>query len=139
MTADSADVMAADRTMSSADASTAVTNYGALATSLVGKDTEDVTLDAGVYDHLEALMICHLWHTSDPAAGVRSFSSGDFSISMVPGESTFMTEYQRILSTFSDTASEQDDTAVQRADAEMLEMNLDQSDVPSYYSDDMGD
>jgi len=90
--------------------------------------------DTDTYDRCHALLIAHMYFTGDPAFGMRSFSSGDFSGSLNPGETIWLLQYYQAIKMFQTSLSTKDD--VTRSDAVMDDMKFDQNDVPSYFSED---
>lgn len=132
MTCDAALVNKANRMLTSTQASTAYTDYNAIAKAIL--DHDDPGLSVALYDWCHAKMICHLYETGDPTTSLKSFTTGDFSGSRDVGTTVFLTDYQQIIGSFqSDTTYTE--TAVRRSDAVMPEMQFDQAEVPTYYTE----
>jgi hypothetical protein len=131
MTVDSSLVNAANRGMTAAQATTALSAYGTIAKALVDKDNP--SLSTTLYEWCQALMICHLWAGGDEKAGLKSYSTGDFSASQDPGQTTWSIQYRQIIENFqvSDVAEAKD---VSRSDAVMPDFKLDQSTDPVFFS-----
>jgi hypothetical protein len=131
MTVDSSLVNAANRGMTAAQATTALSAYGTIAKALVDKDNPG--LGTTLYEWCQALMICHLWAGGDEKAGLKSYSTGDFSASQDPGQTTWSIQYRQIIENFqvSDVAEAKD---VSRCDAVMPDFKLDQSTDPVFFS-----
>jgi hypothetical protein len=107
--------------------------YKALAEKRISTDAP-AGMDSALKNHCTMLMICHLYATSDPAFGMRSFSSGDMSGSQDAGSTVYLIEYRQIIE--DSQASEEVSgglTGVARSDATMTELQLDDQKVPTYF------
>jgi len=113
--------------------------YKAIAEKRIAIDAPS-GMDSTLKDHCTMLMICHLYAAGDPAVGMRSFSSGDFSGSQDAGSTIYLLEYRQIIEDSQDFTSDIDLTEAesQRCDAVMLELQLDERDVPTYFKVDTG-
>ena len=133
MAVDSSLIQAANRVLTSTQASAALTSYTAVAKARLDKD--DPSLSPTLYDWCHALMICHLYAAGDPATGRKSFTEGDFSASQDPGETIWLIEYRQIIEDFQpQEAAEVGE--VQRCDAVMSDFKLDQVKGPIFYTED---
>jgi len=133
MAVDSTLIQAANRALTSTQASAALASYTAVAKARLDKD--DPGLAAALYDWCHALMICHLYAAGDPKTGLKSFTEGDISGSREPGETIWLIEYRQIIEDFQpQEASEMEE--VQRCDAVMGDFKLDQVDGPTFYTED---
>lgn len=132
MAVDAVLVNAANRGMTLAQATTALSTFGTIAAEIVANDISG--LSSALSDWCTALMICHLWAGGDEKAGMRSFTTGDFSGSQDPGKTIWMIQYQQILADFRiDNVAEAHD--VRRCDSIMDDFKLDQSDDPVIFTD----
>lgn len=131
MAASTSLVMAADRSLSEEAASAALTTYSAIA--LARLDNDDPGLSPALYDWCQALMICHLRATGDPATGLKGYSSGDYSETRDPGQTTWLIQYRQIIDDYQGGGPPEADD-VTRADASMDDLKFDQADIPSYYT-----
>lgn len=104
-------------------------------------DTDDPGFSTTIYDHCHALLIAHLYAVKKGDTGYQSQSASGYSVTRKIGETAYLAEYKKILSTYAGAHSEgTDDTeeyeSVIRADAVMGEFQLDQADMPIYYTAD---
>lgn len=132
MTATVALVRAANTRLSEADATAALSTYSAIAQARL--DNDNPGLSTTLYDWCHALMICHLLASANPATGLKGYSNGDYSESRNPGQTVWMLQYNQVLDDFQADEAEGVEE-VERADANMPEMHLDQSDIPTYYTE----
>jgi len=136
MTVDASAIQAVYRGLSATDAATALTNFQTVAAVKLNRDIEGTDISAGdLYDHCHALLIAHYWASSDPTSSLRSYSSGDWSASQDPGRTIWLLQYEQIIG--DGQVSDDDTSAVKRADAEMPEFNLDQNAGPYYFSEEV--
>jgi len=133
MAVDAALVNAANRNMTAAQAATALSLWQTTAKALL--DHDNPGLDTVLYDLCHALMICHLWAGGDEKAGLKSYSSGDFSASQNPGQTIWSIQYHQIISDFQ-TSNVEESTDVARSDSVMGDFKLDQTDDPVFFSSD---
>jgi hypothetical protein len=131
MTVDAALVNKANRFLTSTQATTAYTDYNAIAKAILDKDNPG--LSTTLYDWCHAQLICHLWAIGDPNAGLKSFTTGDFSGSQDAGSTIWWLAYRQTIEDFQSDSTADSETTVGRCDAEMPEMRFDQSIVPRYY------
>lgn len=112
------------------------TTYVALkAVAAARLDNEAPTgLSTTLYDWCHALMITHM-ALSDDTAGYKSFSTAEFSASQDPGSSIFLIEYKQILTDYSETVDYSAESDCTRADANMPDFKLDQSDIPTFFTE----
>ncbi|TRZ79565.1 hypothetical protein D4R86_05725 [bacterium] len=124
----------ANRALTSAEATTAYTDYNAIAK--VRLDNDDPGLTTAIYDWCHALLICHIYAAGDPTSGLKSFTTGDFSGTQIVGRTIWMIEYLQIIGEFTDESSDEktDENSVGRCDAEMADFKFDQGTIPRYFS-----
>lgn len=82
------------------------------------------------YDQAHALLICHMHAVKLGSAGFKSESIGEYSYSQDPGMTSYLQEYLALIG--GNASPSTDDLDSERTDAEMSEMDLDQSNVPDY-------
>jgi len=109
--------------------------YKGIAEKRVGTNAPD-TLEADIKDHCIMLMICHLYASSDPAMGMRSFSSGDFSGSQDAGSTIYLIECNQIYADNQSLETGEVNTSTTRSDAVMTELQLDRAEVPRLFAED---
>jgi hypothetical protein len=134
MTVDATDVANADRSLTAAQATAAITAYSTVAQARL--DNDNPGLATAVYDHCHALMICHMRAAADPATGLRKVKTDGFEAEReTPGTTAFLLEYRKIIEEFQgEEAGEAED--VTRCDASMPDFKLDQGDIPGFYTED---
>jgi hypothetical protein len=87
-------------------------------------------------DHCTMLMICHMYACADPVFGMNSHSSGGFSGSQAAGSTIYSIEYDRLVSAGQPAETDGTEGSVIRSDAEMPELQLDDGEVPRFFSED---
>lgn len=102
-------------------------------------DKEDPGLPTAIYDHCHALLIAHLYTVKKGGTGYISTSAQGYSVTRKLGETSYLIEYRKILTTYSGTHSASSDdtdelTGVTRADAVMPDFQLDQAEMPLFFS-----
>lgn len=128
-------LQAADKTLTVAEAGTALTTYQVVAKALLDNDSPGMS--STLYDWCHALLICHLLHSSNPEVGLKGHTSGDYSEQREPGVTTWLIQYQQIISTFRRTAVSSSSSTLEkalRADSVMGDFKLDQGDLPEFYT-----
>jgi hypothetical protein len=96
-------------------------------------DSDNPGLSGDLYDHAHALLICHLFTSCKEDRGMlKSESIGGYSYSKDAGTSSYMLQYQAMISSRS---ASQILEGQERADSEMSDMHLDQAEVPDYGED----
>jgi len=108
------------------------TSLSADALTLLTED--DPGLPADLYDRCHALMVCHLYETRDPEAGLKSFNSGDFQGTKEAGVTIYLLQYRDIIQRYqyktADTTAPTD--GIGRCDVNMGPMALDNSDAYAF-------
>lgn len=127
-------IQAADRSLTEAEATAALTAYEDVAAALL--DADDPGLTETLYDWCHALLICHLRSSGDPASGLKGYKSGDYSETRDPGVTTWLLQYREIIEQASRGAPTVTDAGVIRSDAVMEDLQLDTADV-LFYPDDV--
>jgi hypothetical protein len=117
------------------EADTTYVYYKAIAEKRIAIDAP-TGMDSILKDHCTMLMICHLYASADPSAGMRSFSSGDFSGSQDAGSTIYLIEYRQVIEDSQASAETSgDESSVARCDAVMAELQLDNQKVPTYFTE----
>lgn len=99
-------------------------------------DGEDPGLSSTLYDHAHALLICHLYESGNLGQGaLTSERIGDYGYSKEAGETSFLIRYRGILAKASAGQSAEDLEEQERTDHAMSAMQLDQSTIPKYTSE----
>ncbi len=104
-------------------------------------DTDDPGFSTTIYDHCHALLIAHLYAVKKGDTGYQSQSAHGYSVSRKPGETAYLVEYKKILSMYagahsSDTDDSEEYEGVLRADAVMADFQLDQAEMPIFFTAD---
>jgi len=103
-------------------------------------DMENPGLPDIVYDHCHALLIAHLYAVKKGQTGYIQTSADGYSVRRKEGETSYLIEYRKILQTYSGShSSSSDDSDLQesviRADAVMKDFQLDQAEMPIFFSE----
>jgi hypothetical protein len=127
MTVTVALVQAANRRLTTAEATAALSTYSAVAQARLNND--DPGLSTTLYDWCHALMVCHLLAASAPEAGLRGHTSGDYSEQRTPGTTTWSLQYRETIARYAAAQAVSADTGLEeavRSDAVMPGLSLDQ-------------
>ena len=115
------------------ESDTTYTALKAVAQARLDNDAPD-GMNPTLYDWCHALMITHL-ALSDATAGYKSYSTEGLSISQDPGQTIFLLEYKQIIESQDGTGDYSAESDVTRSDAKMPDFQLDQADIPVFFTE----
>lgn len=113
---------------------TIYTLYAAIAKAKL--DAEDPGLPSTIYDYCQALLVVHYYEVKRGATNVKSKSFGNASVTRGDDDSNYMAQYKSIIASYSKSVNVIGlSGGVERCDADMEELRLDEGDIPSYEED----
>lgn len=101
--------------------------------------TESIADDT--YDYLHGLMVAHLYTVKKGATGFQSMNAHGFSVTIKPGSSSYLLQYEDEISKWAGVVEQRTVTStstdtlldVQRCDADMPGLRLDHSQPKSFF------